>query len=195
MKAISKILISLICCGSHAAFGQGACTVLLSQVHFPISQSTNAIESLLVLKDMSNNIVELSGLPTQIVSRLAIACESRVPAISIDDAPMSSVIGYFIDSPFLDVEGSIGLGTLAPVYVGDPSALPWVHSLPTTNCILRVTGVTNVFFVEFIDRLAQFMNLETGILPSGSLIYGYNNNWLTNYLPVYKMELSIRYEE
>lgn len=195
MKAISKILLFLICCSSPVVYGQSACTVLLTQVHFPISQSTNAVESLLVLRDMSNNIVELSELPTQIVSRLAIACESRVPSISMADAPVSSVIGYFVDSPFLDVEGSLGLGTLAPVYVGDPSALPWVHSLPTTNCILRVTEVTNVFFVEFIDRLAQFMNLETGILPSGNLIYGYNNNWLTNYLPVYKLELSVRYEE
>lgn len=192
---IFGLIVAVMIALSFPASGQNACTVVLAQIHFPVSQSTNTPVNLLVVKDMSNNVVQLSSLPTQIVDRLTTACQSILPSISISDVPARDFLGYFIDMPFLDVEGSLGLGTLRSIHSGDPSSLPWVVALPVTNCIISASGVTNVYFIEMIDRLAQFMDMETGVMSSGNMIYGYSGNWPTNYIPDYTLILNVRYEE
>lgn len=178
-----------------SVWGQNTYTVELSQIHFPISQSTNKPLDILIVKDMSNSVVSVSMLPTQIINKLTVACQSVLPSVSIRDVPARDFWGSFVELPFLEVEGSLGLGTLRSISPENPTNSPWVIALPFTNCVIRASEVTNIYFIEIIDRLAQFMDMDVGIMSSGGIIYGYAGNWPTNYIPAYTFTLGIRFGE
>jgi len=177
------------------ANAEAGCTTSIYQIHFPVSAGTGDPIDLLIIKDSSNNVVQVSSLPSQVLHKISIICQSKIPSLTVSEVVAKDFLGYFVDLPFYSLQGSLGLGTLQPVYDGDPSERPWLGVLPVTNCMINAAEITNVFFVEVIDRLAQLLELKTGILPSGGLIFGTEGNWVTNYVPTFTMELSVRYQE
>jgi len=173
----------------------GITTVRLEQVHFLINPSeTNACDYV-VFRDVSGEVVPENQMPTQIMNKVSNLCSLIVPRISIRDATARSFLGFSIDLPNMTPHGSIGLGTSILQGSGDPEEFPWIQVLSVSNVVVSADGLSRISYLELIDRLAQFLDLKTGILPSGGLIYGTAGNWATNYVPAYTMEMSVRYQE
>lgn len=170
----------------------------LVQSHFLLNPDlTNVCETVLYY-DMSNNIVSPSSVAAPVLERVAEYCAISLPSFEMQSSVVSNVLPAILDMPNLSgPEGSIGIPIDPDDYTNEVIFAPWVAVLPVavvTN-VIDSEELTNISYLELVDRLAQFLNVKTGILLSGELVYGTDGNWVTNYLPAYTVELSVRYEQ
>lgn len=173
----------------------GMTTVKLEQIHFIInSDETNMCEHL-IFKNIDDGIVPSAQISTQIINRLSSLCGMIIPRFSARDVAAKSLLGFLIGMPNMTPHGSIGLGTSSFQGLENPESFPWVQALSISNVVISADDLSRVFYLEVIDRLAQFFDLRTGVLPSGELIYGTHGNWPTNNVPAYTLELDERYGE
>ena len=69
----------------------------------------------------------------------------------------------------------------------------WIQVLPVRTNLVSCKTDRYVSYLEYMDRLAQFLELKVGVLTNGTLIFGANGHWPTNYMPAYTIELDVRY--
>lgn len=192
-----RIFISqaLLCLGVGAAASELQ-TNTLYQSHFLLDPTSTNVCDLVVYKDLDGNVVPPSSVSSQIISRVERCCLIRIPGTEIRDVPATNYLPTVADMPNLPPPtGSFGLGTLYSESTNSSPSLPWVQVLPVQDVIIEASNLTNIAYLELVDRLAQFLELRTGVMPSGTLIFGTDGNWVTNYVPSYTIELSVRYSE
>jgi hypothetical protein len=190
------IILATVALLASTVFAQGIIsTAKLEQVHFLLDPGSTNICDLVVFRDLNGKIVSSNQISTQIVDRVSEYCGVILPSFSVRDASAAAFLGFLIDMPNMSVQGSIGLGTATLQSSQDPGSFPWVQALSLNDYVVSVENVSRVYYLEMIDRLAQFLEIKTGVLESGDLIYGTLGNWATNYVPLYTLELSVKYEE
>lgn len=171
--------------------------VALSNEHFVIqidSIPTNILHHV-VFRDLGSNIVAQTAVPTQTLARVSAFAGRGFP--SMVDAPdaATNTLAFAVDylCGTITTTGSLAVGSLRMMSSQSSINSEWIQALPIQTNMVSCMTTGPVAWLEYIDRLAQFLELQTGVLTNGDLIFGTAGNWPTNYVPTYTIELNVRY--
>lgn len=169
----------------------------LTDTHFLLDQTSQSnVLTHISVRDLDSNTVMHSSVSTQVLTRLSNYAWRAFPPLNYTTPIAASnelacAVDYLCGE--ISVTGSIGNGSAVVKSSHNSRNSTWIRALSCqTNTISCIT-TGPVSYMEYIDRLSQFLELQVGVMTNGDLIFGTAGNWPTNFTPQYTIELDVRY--
>lgn len=189
--ALAAALIAPVFCGLCNPLG----VISITDQHFLLNTYRTNMLSRIIFHDMTGQVVEHSFVPSNVMNRIADNAQRILIPMRADGIAITSRLCRVVDYPNAIISLTSDPSNQS-FSVTLPNATPlsaWIQALPNQTNIVSCNTTSDVAYLEYVDRLAQFLELQVGVLTNGELIFGTAGNWPTNFMPQYTIELDVRY--
>jgi hypothetical protein len=169
----------------------------LTDQHFLLAQtSPSNILDHVVFRDLNSNVIPHGNVASQVLDRVSNFAWRAFPPLNYSlpiaaSNELASAVDFLCGT--LTTTGSLGAGSAVLLSSHNSRSSSWLQVVPCQTNLVSCVTTSSVAELEYIDRLAQFLELKTGVLTNGDLIFGTAGNWPTNFVPEYTIELDVRY--
>jgi hypothetical protein len=163
--------------------------VSLRQQDFAQPRYRQGLDDLLITKTESGDVQAKADLPASIVSNVQRYVAITLPEVEIRESSAAEVVYGLLSLP--DAQRvEVCMRNVLPASKKEKPTLPaWVDACDLANTRVSVAKATGIPFLELVCRVAAALELDVGIVDSGTMILGRRGKWLPTYKPTYTLQL------
>lgn len=189
------LVMLLVALCSFVSFADPPGVVKFTSQDFVLTPTRTNVLRAVVFRDLNTQIVAQAAVATQIMARFKRYSAMVLPNLNCFPHAASNALPSVAGLPNLQlIPGSAdSMNPFGRFSLPNASArAAWVQALPVKTNIVSCVATTDVAYLEYVDCLSRCLELRTGVLTNGDLIFGTDGHWPTNFVPRYTIELKVR---